>query len=62
MDFANFGKWVLDRLREKTTWIGLFSVVIATGAVVSPELQEAIANAGIYVVSVLIILLKEKSV
>jgi hypothetical protein len=62
MDFERFGKWLLDRLKEKTTWVGIFSVIVATGAAVSPELQETISNAGIYVVSAIVILLKEKSI
>lgn len=62
MDSANFTKYLLDRLKEKTTWVGIFSVVVAAGAVISPELQEAISNAGIYVVSAIVIFLKEKSV
>ena len=58
----SFTKYILDRLKEKTTWVGIFSVVVAAGAAISPELQDAISNAGIYVVSALVILLKEKSV
>jgi hypothetical protein len=57
-----FTKYILNRLKEKSTWVGIFSVVVAAGAAVSPELQEAISNAGIYVVSAIVIFLKEKSV
>jgi hypothetical protein len=59
---VEFTQFILNRLKEKSTWVGIFSVVLAAGAAVSPELQEAISNAGIYVVSAVVILLKEKSV
>jgi hypothetical protein len=40
-------KWILDRAREISTWIGLVKILTAAGIGISPELGEAIAALGI---------------
>jgi len=52
-------KWILDRLSERTTWIGLTAILTSTGAVISPELQGAIISTGISVAGLIAIITKE---
>tara|TARA_B100000686_G_scaffold353795_1_gene460850 strand:- start:1910 stop:2089 length:180 start_codon:yes stop_codon:yes gene_type:complete len=53
-------KFVLDRLKEKTTWIGLTGFVTALGVSISPEQAEAIAAAGVAIVGAILTFTKEK--
>ena len=44
--------WVLDRLKEKSTWLALFAgLATILGVELQPELKEAIITAGMAVVS-----------
>lgn len=54
-------KYVLNRLKEKTTWLGLISLLTLAGVNVSPELSQAIINLGITLAAVIMIITKEKS-
>ena len=38
--------WIIDRLKEPSTYKGLATLLALAGVVVSPELQAAIALAG----------------
>lgn len=53
-------RWIIDRLREPTTWIGLISFAAATGVSFAPELQDSIVTAGVAIGGTLAIVLKEK--
>lgn len=54
-------KWILERAKEKTTWLGIIGVIgTLTGAQLAPELQEAITTTGLAITSLVLILLKEK--
>ena len=53
-------KFVLDRLKEKTTRIGLTGFVTALGVSISPEQAEAIAAAGVAIVGAILTFTKEK--
>lgn len=39
--------WLVERLKERSTWAGLTAFLTAAGFGVSPEQGEAIASAGL---------------
>lgn len=39
--------WLVDRLKERSTWLGLTALLTALGVALSPESKEAIAVAGV---------------
>ena len=41
--------WILDRLSERSTWMGLVSALTAIGVGISPEQTAAIVSAGVAV-------------
>lgn len=41
--------WILDRAKERSTWLGVISLVTAAGVALSPEQTAAIATAGVAV-------------
>lgn len=40
-------EWIVARLRERSTWIGLTGLLTALGLALEPEQAEAIVVAGI---------------
>lgn len=40
-------KWVIDRIKERSTWLGLVSIATAVGVSLSPDQGEAIVAAGL---------------
>jgi hypothetical protein len=38
--------WIIDRLRERSTWLGLVSFAAAVGVTLSPEQAQAMIAAG----------------
>lgn len=55
-----FASWLLGRLKEKSTWAGVLTVVTAAGVAIKPELKEAIISTGVSVAGLAAILLKDK--
>ncbi|HZH28884.1 MAG TPA: hypothetical protein VEY95_17050 [Azospirillaceae bacterium] len=53
--------FLLDRARERSTWLGLIAVAAAFGVHVSPEQAEAIATAGVAVAGVVGVLTKDRA-
>lgn len=51
--------WILDRAKEKTTWIGLTGIITAAGVGISPDLIEAIVAAGVAVSGLILAITKE---
>ncbi|UUX51815.1 hypothetical protein NUH88_08950 [Nisaea acidiphila] len=41
------GHWLLARLRERSTWLGITGCLASLGLVIAPELGEAIAGFGV---------------
>lgn len=39
--------FIIDRLKERSTWIGLITIITAAGIGITPEQGEAIAVAGV---------------
>lgn len=51
--------WLASRLKEKTTWAGIVTVLTALGASLSPDQKEAIITAGAALVGVILAFTKE---
>ena len=52
--------WITDRLRERSTWLGLVSLLTALGIGLTPEQTEAIAAAGVALAGLIAIFTKDK--
>lgn len=52
--------WLLDRLSERSTWIGLTGFLTATGVSLEPEIGEAIGAVGIALASLIAMLTKDR--
>ena len=53
--------WILSRAKERSTWMGLFSVIGAIGLGVSPENKELIITAAVAVVAAVATFTKDKA-
>lgn len=51
--------WILDRLKERSTWVGLTTAITAIGVGLSPEEASAIATAGVAVAGAIIAFTKD---
>ena len=40
-------QWIIDRLKERSTWLGLTGALTAAGVALSPEQLEQIIAAGV---------------
>ena len=52
--------WIVERLREPTTWGGIASLLTLVGVTVSPEFQDAIIAAGVAIGGALMVFMREK--
>ena len=43
--------WILDRAKERSTWMGLFSLAGAVGLAFTPEHKELVITAAVAVVA-----------
>lgn len=46
-------KYLIDRMREPSTWRGLVLLATALGVSISPEMGEAIVSAGLSVAGII---------
>ena len=53
-------QWIIERLTERSTWIGFTALLSVVGVLVSPELKEAIIAAGIGIAGVIEVVTKDK--
>lgn len=51
-------KFLLDRLKERSTWMGIIGLVTAAGISLSPEETAAIASAGVALVGAISVFTK----
>jgi len=51
---SNLSSYVLNRLREPSTWRGLVSLAMAAGIGIHPEMIESIIAAGVTVVGLIL--------
>ena len=52
--------WILDRAKERSTWMGLFSLAGAVGWAVTPEHKELIVTAAVAVVAAVAAFTRDK--
>ena len=57
----SFLTWILDRLKERSTYRGIGAALAAIGLAVAPELWEAIITASLGVVALAEVFFKEKT-
>lgn len=51
--------YLIDRLKEPSTWRGILAMMTAVGVKLHPELQEAIISAGLALIGLVNIFRKE---
>lgn len=51
--------FLITRLKERSTWMGLITIVTAAGVALSPEQVEAIITAGAAVVGAIAVFTKD---
>lgn len=54
--------WVLDRLSERSTWLGLIGSLTGLGVVVQPQVAITIAGAGAFLAGLIAAATKDKTV
>jgi hypothetical protein len=52
--------WIIDRLKERSSWLGLTALLSAVGVVLSPEAIDSIATAGLGVAGLIAFFTKDK--
>jgi len=52
--------WILDRARERSTWMGIFSLAGAVGWAVTPGHKELIITAAVAVVAAVAAMTRDK--
>jgi hypothetical protein len=52
--------WLLDRLKEESTWRGIVLLATALGVKLEPDKSEAIIAAGLAIVGLINVIRKEK--
>lgn len=52
-------KFVVDRMKERSTWIGLVGLLSSVGIALEPSMVEAIASVGVALSAVVMILTKD---
>ena len=48
-----FKTYIINRLKEASTWRGIFMLLTALGLNIAPELQDSILQAGVALVGVI---------
>lgn len=56
---TNDMNWIANRLKERTTWQGVVTVLTAVGASISPDQAKAIISTGVAVVTLIWVFVKE---
>lgn len=54
-------EWILARLKEPTTYAGIFAILTAAGVSLAPEMKEAIVTAGGGLVGLVLVVMKQKA-
>lgn len=52
--------YILERLKEPSTWRGILAMVTAVGVKLHPEMQEAIISAGLALIGMVNIFREER--
>lgn len=54
-------KWILERLKERNTYLGLITILTTFGVTLSPEMVNAIISAGVAVAGLVLVFFKDDS-
>ena len=52
--------WAINRLQERSTWLGIVGAVSSIGIYIKPEMASSISQIGVGVASAIAILTKDK--
>lgn len=52
--------WIIDRLKERSTWLGLTGIVTALGVALNPEQIEAITATGLAIAGLVAAFTRDK--
>ena len=52
--------YIIDRLKEASTWRGIVALITAAGVALTPEQQAAIVSAGLAVIGLIGVLLGDQ--
>lgn len=52
-------KQLLERLKERSTWVGLITILTSIGINIKPELSEGIVSAGMGIVGLVFVLTRD---
>lgn len=55
-----FLSWILERLKEPTTYLGITAILSSAGIALDPELAQSIQTAGLGVAGIILFITKEK--
>lgn len=50
MNWSGAWEWIKARLKERSTWMGIFALLSAAGLAIRPDLWDAIASVGLVLV------------
>lgn len=53
--------WILNRLRERSTWLGVTACMASLGIAVAPELRDAIAGFGVAAAGLVAVLTADRA-
>lgn len=56
-----FLEWIASRLVERSSWLGLISIITAIGISLTPELQEVIIQLGLAIGGLVAFFTKDKA-
>ena len=51
--------WIFNRLGEKSTWRGIFTVLTIAGLSLGPDVKEAVIGTGVSLIGLLEVIFKE---
>lgn len=54
-------QFLVERANERSSWAGLFTILVAAGVEISPETQEFISKYGLYIAGFVSMVMKDKA-
>jgi hypothetical protein len=54
-------KYILERIKEPSTWRGVFALLTAVGIKLHPEMQEAILTTGLALIGLINVIRRESN-
>lgn len=52
-------RWLAERLKEPTTWLGIIATLVASGIQISPEWQTHLVQLGCWIGGAILIWMRE---